>query len=271
MDGGIALDAELLGEGIVLLLQVLVELGLAGIVEEEQHEVFRGEILESGLEQDVLLELLARRAPVGPGEEREDRLFVLLRLRDGVGEAVEPAFRRLARRELDRVFLEVLLGLGFGLRGADAFAHGSGAGTVAFDDLAHLVAGETGHAGFIRGRDGRGDGLRLFFLLVCLGRVVLDCGVDRSRALLDHSHAGLVAFEDLPHGVAVEFAFGRGAALGPVQVERDESALVRVLLREDGERAEECGGNRRCDNRETIHDKSFLINETMLKSVISEN
>ena len=200
--------------------------------------MFFRKFLKCRLEQDVLFELLA---PVGAGEEREDRLLLRLGLADCRGEVVGPSGGRLAGREIFGMLLDVLFGIRFDLGGADAFANRLGAGTVVFEDPAHLIR-RNGATRGIRRRDG--SRVRLCFF-----------GLDLSGfdTFLDHSYAGLVALEDLTHGVAVHLGLGGCAGLSPVEVERNESAALLIGLCKQGNGTEECGRGGRCEDRELIH------------------
>ena len=90
-DRRITLDAELLGQILILLLQFWALLLLAREVDLKQDDVLVGPLFELGLAEDLVLELDAPAAPVGAGEVGEDDLLLLLGLRQRVLVVDDPA------------------------------------------------------------------------------------------------------------------------------------------------------------------------------------
>ncbi len=80
-----------LGDGVVLLLRGIRELEAFREVHLDEHELFRGVVLELLLAEYFRIELLAPAAPVGACEIEQDALAALLRLLLRLLDVIQPA------------------------------------------------------------------------------------------------------------------------------------------------------------------------------------
>jgi hypothetical protein len=80
-----------LGEGVVLLLRDIRELEAFREVHLDEHELFRGGVLELLLAEYFRIELLAPAAPFGDGEIEQDAIAALLRLLLRLLDVIQPA------------------------------------------------------------------------------------------------------------------------------------------------------------------------------------
>ena len=80
-----------LGEGVVPLLRDIRELEAFREVHLDEHELFRGVVLELLLAEYFRIELLAPAPPVGAGKIEQDALATLLRLLLRLLNVIQPA------------------------------------------------------------------------------------------------------------------------------------------------------------------------------------